>query len=93
MRDHLEMQRTCQLHVDNAVSKTINLPFGTSLEELSDLFMEFLPDLKGVTVYPDGSRENQPLTPLPNEVAEQIAFDMTAEVDGNDNCRSGVCDV
>lgn len=93
IRDHLEMQRVCQQHVDNAVSKTINLPVGTSWEELSDLFMEFLPDLKGVTVYPDGSREDQPLTPLPNEVAERIAFDAVLGTTGADGCRSGVCDV
>lgn len=92
IRDHFEMQRTCQLHVDNAVSKTINLPHGTSWEELSELYMEYLPDLKGVTVYPDGSRENQPLTPLSTEVAEEFAFN-EALVAGNDNCRSGVCDV
>ena len=87
------MQRVCQLHVDNAVSKTINLPQETSIEELSALYMEFLPDLKGVTVYPDGSRENQPLTPLPLDVAEQHAFDSMMGSAGNDNCRSGVCDV
>ena len=67
------MQRVCQKHVDNAVSKTVNVPHGTTPEALSDLLMEFLPDLKGVTVYPDGSRENQPLTPLPLEDALNLA--------------------
>ncbi len=93
IRDHLEMQRTCQLHVDNAVSKTINLPYGTSAEELADLYAEFLPDLKGVTVYPDGSRENQPLTPLPTSVAEQAAMDALVALAGADGCRSGACDI
>jgi len=93
MRDHLEMQRTCQRHVDNAVSKTINLPPGTTGEELSDLLMEFLPDLKGVTVYPVGSRENQPLTPLDRERAEEIVFQSISQAGGNDACRSGQCDV
>jgi len=93
MRDHLEMQRICQRHVDNAVSKTINLPPGTTVEELSKLLMEFLPDLKGVTVYPVGSRENQPLTPLDRERAEQLVFESIAQAGGNDACRSGQCDV
>ncbi len=93
IRDHLEMQRTCQRHVDNAVSKTINLPDGTSIEELSDLYMEFLPELKGVTVYPIGSRVDQPLTPLPRETAEQLVFDAIAQAAGNDACRNGSCDV
>lgn len=65
IRTHLEMQAVCQEHVDNAVSKTINVPQGTPAEELSELLIEYLPRLKGVTVYPDGSREDQPLTPLP----------------------------
>lgn len=93
LRDHFEMQRVCQAHVDNAVSKTINVPQGTSWEELSALYMEFLPELKGVTVYPDGSREDQPLTPLPNDVAEEHAFTAILAAAGNDNCRTGVCDV
>lgn len=93
IRDHLEMQRACQEHVDNAVSKTINLPPGTTEEELSDLFMEFIPDLKGVTVYPVGSRENQPLTPLSREEAEEAVFASFAQAAGNDSCRNGSCDV
>lgn len=93
IRDHLEMQRTCQKHVDNAVSKTINLPPGTTAEELSELYMEFLPELKGVTVYPVGSREDQPLTPLSGDVAEQMVFDAISEAAGNDACRNGSCDV
>jgi len=93
IRDHLEMQRACQKHVDNAVSKTINLPPGTTVDELSDLLMEFLPELKGVTVYPVGSRENQPLTPLSREQAEEAVFSSLAASAGNDSCRSGKCDL
>jgi ribonucleoside-diphosphate reductase alpha chain len=93
MRDHLEMQRACQKHVDNAVSKTINLPPGTSEEELSELYMEFIPELKGVTVYPVGSREDQPLTPLSNDVAEQMVFDaILGESGGLDGCKTGACE-
>jgi ribonucleoside-diphosphate reductase alpha chain len=93
IKDHFEMQLVCQRHVDNAVSKTINVPAGTSPEELSDLYMEFFPALKGVTIYPDGSRENQPLRPLSNEVAEEYAFSATLGASGNDSCKSGACDV
>lgn len=93
IRDHLEMQRVCQKHVDNAVSKTINVPHGTSAGELSDLLMEFLPDLKGVTVYPDGSREDQPLTPIPLDKALELAKDAVAKAQSADACRSGACDL
>lgn len=73
IEDHLEMQVTCQNWVDNAVSKTINLPAGTTHEELSHAYMRYLPRLKGVTVYPDGSRENQPLRPIPLADAMEAA--------------------
>lgn len=96
MRDHLEMQRTVQKHVDNAVSKTINLPAGTSEKELSDLFMEYFPELKGVTVYPDGSRVDQPLTPM--DLDEAIRYvkdnsDVLVGAAGYDSCKSGACDI
>jgi ribonucleoside-diphosphate reductase alpha chain len=94
MRDHFEMQRTVQKHIDNAVSKTINVPFGIGFEELSDLYMEFFPELKGVTIYPDGSRENQPLTPM--DLSDAIAaYKAGAEsgAAGNDNCKDGKCDL
>jgi ribonucleoside-diphosphate reductase alpha chain len=93
IRDHMEMQRVCQRHVDNAVSKTINCPPNTSVEELSELYMEFLPDLKGVTVYPDGSREDQPLTPLTIEQALNLALNSRVGVSGVDSCRNGTCDI
>lgn len=91
IKDHLEMQRICQRHVDNAVSKTINLAPGTSPEALSEAYMEYFPELKGVTVYPEGSRENQPLTPLSLEEALGAAGSVGAA--GVDACRSGSCDI
>lgn len=94
MRDHFEMQRTCQRHIDNAVSKTINLPAGTSVAELSALYIEYLPELKGVTVYPDGSREDQPLTPLSRAQAVKLAAEAAAaHVTSQEACRSGSCDL
>ncbi len=94
LRDHFEVQRTCQRHLDNACSKTINLPQGTSEEELSELYMEFFPDLKGVTIYPDGSRENQPLTPLPlDEALKNITGHESLEAYAKDPCRGGSCDI
>lgn len=94
LRDHFEMQRTCQRHVDNAVSKTINLKPGTDAEELSDLCIEFFPELKGVTVYPEGSREDQPLTPLPYDKAIAAASDeLVTEMAYSTDCPGGACDV
>jgi len=93
LREHCEMQRVVQKHLDNACSKTINLPPGTTAEELSELYMEFLPDLKGITVYPDGSREDQPLTPISLEDAIKHAKNaVEADIEGG-RCKSGVCEI
>jgi len=92
LRNHFEIQAAAQKHLDNACSKTINLPQGTSAEELSDLYMEFFPELKGITVYPDGSREDQPLTPISLDEAVKLAKEAKAEA-SEGRCRSGVCEI
>jgi ribonucleoside-diphosphate reductase alpha chain len=96
LRDHFEVQRACQKHIDNAVSKTINVMPGTSAEELSDLYMEYFPELKGVTIYPEGSREDQPLTPL--SIEEALAAlkgkgDKILMSYSKDACKDGSCDI
>jgi ribonucleoside-diphosphate reductase alpha chain len=93
MRDHFEMQRVCQRHLDNACSKTVNVPQGTSAEELSELYMEYFPELKGITVYPEGSRENQPLTPMSLEDAIKHVESAKLESYAKDSCKGGSCDL
>ena len=77
LRDHFEMQRMCQKHLDNSCSKTICVRPGVSPDELSELYMEYIPELKGCTVYPEGSRENQPLTALSLDDAIKAAREGT----------------
>lgn len=61
-RDHLKHQQAFQRHTDNAVSKTINLPATTTVTDISKLFVEaWEMQLKGVTVYRDGSKARQVL--------------------------------
>jgi len=96
VRDHFEMQRTVQRHIDNAVSKTINVPHGVKEQDLSDMYMEYFPELKGVTIYPDGSREDQPLTPMDLDDALKYAKDHPMAVlgaSGVDSCKDGKCDI
>jgi ribonucleoside-diphosphate reductase alpha chain len=59
--DHFEVQRIIQHHVDNAVSKTINLPKDYPVSELAEVWLSYLPVIKGSTFYREGSRANEPL--------------------------------
>jgi ribonucleoside-diphosphate reductase alpha chain len=57
------MQATAQGFVDNAISKTINVPSGLLFEAFRDVFREaYKLGLKGCTVYRQGSRGTDILT-------------------------------
>ncbi len=57
------MQSVLQRHIDQAISSTINLPKDSSLETVERIYrMAWEQDLKGVTVYREGSREGILLT-------------------------------
>jgi ribonucleoside-diphosphate reductase alpha chain len=69
---HFEMQKACQMHIDNATSKTINLAENYPVESLSDLWLEYLPWVKGTTFYRAGSRGEEPLEAIPLETARML---------------------
>ena len=61
--DHLKIQAIFQKHVDNAVSKTINLPENATPETILEIYVEaHRMGLKGTTVFRDKSREYQVLS-------------------------------
>jgi len=50
--DHLKMQSVIQPYIDNAISKTINLPADFPFEKLSDIYTQaYALGLKGCTIY------------------------------------------
>jgi ribonucleoside-diphosphate reductase alpha chain len=92
-QDHIDTQIAVQKYTDGAVSKTILIPNDMEEEGLSALLLEAIDDLKGVTIYRDGSRNVQiinPITDLDNLDYNTGESNQDVEVIG---CANGRCEI
>ena len=92
----ISMQAFVQDYVDMAISSTINLPeYGepgnNDWRKFAKTLLRYLPRLRGVTVYADGSRPGQPITPVDYEAASEN--DGRVFEENEERCATGVCGV
>lgn len=86
-------QAWVQQYVDHAISSTINLPaWGTEynneslVDSFGNMLLKYLPKLRGITVYADGSRSGQPLNPVKYTTAIKHVGEIVEE-------SGDVCDI
>jgi ribonucleoside-diphosphate reductase alpha chain len=89
----IKFQAFMQRYVDNAISSTVNLPtYEEGIEDkIAPVLIKYLPYLRGITFYPDGARDNQPVVPVDLPEALSMLGKGNASLEEGFNCRSGEC--
>jgi ribonucleoside-diphosphate reductase alpha chain len=95
-KQRVKFQADVQNYVDMSISSTCNMPeWGTEgnneamVEKNANTLLRYAKRLRGFTVYPDGSRGGQPLTPMPLD--EALASEGMVFEEKENECINGVC--
>lgn len=95
VEEHLKVLSTAQTYLDQAISKTNNIPKDFKDENLSNLILEYMPYIKTLTLYREGSRPDEPLNPIrigSDEFKQIIKEKYKIEASSQD-CLTGVCEI
>lgn len=95
----LAFQAWVQKYVDHGISSTLNLPYWGSelnnsgtVQKFGNTLMKYLPELRGITCYPDGARGGQPLSPVKYSTAAKHVGEVFYEsTDVCDLTKGGSC--
>ena len=74
---HVKMMAAVQPFISGAISKTVNMPSSSTVEDIQNIYMEsWKLGLKAVAVYRDGCKRSQPM----NVSKTEKKFELTSEV-------------
>jgi len=107
IEEHMQIQSIVQKHIDNAVSKTINMAEDYPMDDMAETWLRYLPLLKGTTFYRENSRKfvgkddsdgEPPLKPLSLEEAKERFYAENPETillheEKEQKCKGGMCEL
>lgn len=89
---HLKMMAAIQPFVSGAISKTINMPEASTVEDIQKMYFQaWKLGLKSIAIYRDRSKGSQPLQGLATQVLADISQNMKCTECGSSTELSGGC--